>query len=76
MAISLEQIKSVLTRNTKNYWFSRNLEGDIYENYMGDFLLDWLDANDSIYLECSDNNSLSEKKQGFFSNKVLLLKHH
>ena len=37
-------------------------EGDIYENYMGDFLLDWLDANDSIYLECSGNNSLNEKK--------------
>ena len=36
MAISLEQIKSVLTRNAKNYWFSRNLEGDIYENVSSD----------------------------------------
>ena len=31
MAISLEQIKSVLTRNTKNYWFSRKTN-DGYEN--------------------------------------------
>ena len=36
MAISLEQIKSVLTRNTKNYWFSRNLEDGIYENVSSD----------------------------------------
>ena len=44
-------------------------EGDIYENYMGDFLLDWLDANDSIYLECSGNNSLNEKNK---SKKAIL----
>ena len=31
MAISLEQIKSILTRNTKNYWFSRKTN-DGYEN--------------------------------------------
>ena len=41
---------------------------------MGDFLLDWLDANDSIYLECSDNNSLNEKikvKKQFLVNSAI-----
>ena len=31
-------------------------------------------VTDAYY--CVKINSLSEKKQGFFSNKVLLLKHH
>jgi len=28
-------------------------EGDQYERYLGDFLLDWMDNSDSIYLESS-----------------------
>ena len=28
-------------------------EGDQYENFLGDFLLDWLDHSNSIYLESS-----------------------
>ena len=36
-------------------------EGDQYEIFMGDFILDWLDKNDSIYLD-SIGNSLKQKK--------------
>lgn len=36
-------------------------EGDQYEIFMGDFILDWLDKNDSIYLN-SIGNSLKQKK--------------
>ena len=37
-------------------------EGDQYEIFMGDFILDWLDKNDSIYLN-SIGNSLKQKNQ-------------
>ena len=49
-------------------------EGDKYENYMGDFLLDWLDTNDSIYLDCSGNNFKQKKikvKKQFLVNSAI-----
>ena len=51
MAISLEQIKSVLTRNTKNYWFSRKTN-DGYENIPIDEINDgdviWFNSDATI----------------------------
>ncbi len=49
-------------------------EGDKYENYMGDFLLDWLDSNDSIYLDSSGNNFNNKKikvKKQFLVNSAI-----
>jgi len=36
-------------------------EGDQYERFLGDFLLDWLDQSDSIYLESSGTTAQSKK---------------
>ena len=36
-------------------------EGDQYEYFLGDFLLDWLDQSDSICLKSSNNESENEK---------------
>ncbi len=36
-------------------------EGDQYERYLGDFLLDWLDNSDSIYLESSGTTATPKK---------------
>ena len=33
-------------------------EGDTFEQYMGDFLMDWLDQSDTIYLETSGTTAL------------------
>ncbi len=36
-------------------------EGDQYEHFLGDFLLDWLDQSDSIYLESSGTTAQPKK---------------
>jgi len=36
-------------------------EGDQYERYLGDFLLDWLDQSDFIYLESSGTTATPKK---------------
>jgi O-succinylbenzoic acid--CoA ligase len=36
-------------------------EGDLYEKFMGDFLMDWLDASDSIYLHTSGTTTTPKK---------------
>ena len=36
-------------------------EGDQYERFMGDFLMDWLDNSDSIYLETSGTTATPKK---------------
>ena len=49
-------------------------EGDQYENFLGDFLLDWLDQSNSIYLESSLNTShpkkLLFKKQSLVNSAI------
>ena len=36
-------------------------EGDQYERFLGDFLLDWLDQSDSIYLDSSGTTAQPKK---------------
>ena len=36
-------------------------EGDQYERYLGDFLLDWLDQSETIFLESSGTTSTPKK---------------
>lgn len=38
-------------------------EGDTFEQYMGDFLMDWLDQSDTIYLETSGTTALPKRMQ-------------
>lgn len=74
MAISLEQIKSVLTRNTKNYWFSRNLEGDIYENVSSDNVkqgdIIWFNSDATIEDLEDAKKSLSSLKMHMYTKTM------
>ena len=47
-------------------------EGDLYETFMGDFILDWLDNSDSIYLSTSisKKNKILVKKQSLVSSAI------
>lgn len=45
-------------------------EGDQYEYFLGDFLLDWLDQSDYIYLKSSNNES--ENKKILFDKQSLV----
>ena len=36
-------------------------EGDLYEKYMGEFLMDWLDTSDSIYLKTSGTTATPKR---------------
>lgn len=74
MAISLEQIKSVLTRNAKNYWFSRNLEGDIYENVSSDNVkagdVIWFNSDATIEDLQDAKKSLSSLKMHMYTKTM------
>ena len=74
MAISLEQIKSVLTRNTKNYWFSRNLGGDIYENVSSDNVkqgdIIWFNSDATIEDLEDAKKSLSSLKMHMYTKTM------
>ena len=35
-------------------------EGDLFERYMGDFLMDWLDQSETIYLETSGTTTSTD----------------
>ena len=64
------------------YYYDRNTlkevaynfikEGDLYETFMGDFILDWLDNSDSIYLSTSisKKNKILVKKQSLVSSAI------
>ena len=64
------------------YYYDRNTlkevaynfikEGDLYEIFMGDFILDWLDNSDSIYLSASisKKNKILVKKQSLVSSAI------
>jgi len=42
-------------------------EGDRYEQYMGDFLMDWLDQSETIDLVTSGTTALFQDSQSFFT---------
>ncbi|MFQ3340572.1 MAG: O-succinylbenzoic acid--CoA ligase [Flavobacteriaceae bacterium] len=45
-------------------------EGDKFERYMGDFLIDWLDKSENIYMETS--GTTTQPKQMFFKKQALV----
>ena len=60
-------------RNTlKEVAYNFIKEGDLYETFMGDFILDWLDNSDSIYLSTSisKKNKILVKKQSLVSSAI------
>ena len=60
-------------RNTlKEVAYNFIKEGDLYETFMGDFILDWLDNSDSIYLSTSisKKNKILVKKQSIVSSAI------
>ena len=60
-------------RNTlKEVAYNFIKEGDLYETFMGDFILDWLDNSDSIYLSTSisKENKILVKKQSLVSSAI------
>tara|TARA_R100000278_G_scaffold37371_1_gene33387 strand:- start:167 stop:475 length:309 start_codon:yes stop_codon:yes gene_type:complete len=73
MAISLEQIKSVLTRNTKNYWFSRKTN-DGYENIPIDEINDgdviWFNSDATIEDLEDAKKSLSSLKMHMYTKTM------
>ena len=60
-------------RNTlKEVAYNFIKEGDLYETFLGDFILDWLDNSDSIYLSTSisKKNKILVKKQSLVSSAI------
>ena len=60
-------------RNTlKEVAYNFIKEGDHYESFMGDFILDWLDNSDSIYLSTSisKKSKILVKKQSLVSSAI------
>mgnify|MGYP003303121112 CR=1 FL=1 len=60
-------------RNTlKEVAYNFIMEGDLYETFLGDFILDWLDNSDSIYLSTSisKKNKILVKKQSLVSSAI------
>ena len=60
-------------RNTlKEVAYNFIKEGDLYEAFMGDFILAWLDNSDSIYLSTSisKKNKILVKKQSLVSSAI------
>ena len=60
-------------RNTlKEVAYNFIKEGDQYESFMGDFILDWLDNSDSIYLSTSisKKSKILVKKQSLVSSAI------
>ena len=49
-------------------------EGDLFERYMGNFLMDWLDHSDTIYLETSGTTAspkrIQYKKQALVNSAI------
>tara|TARA_B100000575_G_scaffold90712_1_gene72084 strand:+ start:36051 stop:37136 length:1086 start_codon:yes stop_codon:yes gene_type:complete len=58
--------------NLKEVAYNFIKEGDLYETFMGDFILDWLDNSDSIYLSTSisKKNKILVKKQSLVSSAI------
>lgn len=61
-------------KGLKEVAYSFIKEGDLFERYMGDFLLDWLDQNETIYLETSGTTAsptrMLYKKQALVNSAI------